>query len=227
LNPETGDVVWHCEGSGDGKSSVFAHEGVVYMFGGGRGGGGSLAVRVGGEGDVNQSHVLWRTNQRGGVGTPVFAKDRIYMVSGNIASSFDPASGDRISQTRLDAPADPAAAESDEEAEEQPQPGPGAPQAGGPPQGGRGGGFGGGRGARGGGGFGNQDYTSPVVADGKLYHVARGGAIYVLQLGEEVQQLAANKFGSDEADFSASPAIADGQIFIRSTKKLYCVEADN
>ena len=72
----------------------------------------------------------------------------------------------------------------------------------------------------------NQSYASPVIADGKLYFMTRAGLCYVFTIGEELEQVAANKFGSDEADFSASPAISDGEIFIRSSKKLYCVAAN-
>ena len=71
----------------------------------------------------------------------------------------------------------------------------------------------------------NQSYASPVIADGKLYFMTRAGLCYVFKLGDELEQVAANKFGSDEADFSATPAISDGEIFIRSSKKLYCVAA--
>ena len=45
----------------------------------------------------------------------------------------------------------------------------------------------------------------------------------VLKLGEKFEVVARNRFGSDTADFSATPAISDGQLFIRSSKKLYCV----
>jgi hypothetical protein len=55
-----------------------------------------------------------------------------------------------------------------------------------------------------------------------MYYVRRDGATYVFKLGREFEQLAVNKFPG-EADYSASPAIADGQMFIRSSKKLYCV----
>ena len=67
------------------------------------------------------------------------------------------------------------------------------------------------------------EYSSPVAADGKIYYVTRSGVAYVIQMGEEFKQLAANAF-SDGGDFSASPAISDGQLFIRSTKKLYCIQ---
>jgi outer membrane protein assembly factor BamB len=68
----------------------------------------------------------------------------------------------------------------------------------------------------------SQDYSSPVVAGDKMYFARRGGEVFVFKLGREFEQLAVNKFPG-EADYSATPAIADGQIFIRSSKKLYCV----
>ena len=119
-------------------------------------------------------------------------------------------------------------------------PGAGGPGAGGPPGGGRaggggppgGGGFGGppgggggGRGGRGGGGggFGGTDYGSPVIADGKLYFTARNGETYVFSAGKEFNQLSVNRVTTDTEDFSATPAISNGDIFIRSNKNLYCV----
>ncbi|TWU23803.1 outer membrane protein assembly factor BamB family protein [Bythopirellula polymerisocia] len=80
-------------------------------------------------------------------------------------------------------------------------------------------------GGRRGGGFMNQSYSSLVAADGKLYFMTRAGVCYVLALGPEFKQIAANRFGNDEGDFSASPAISDGELFFRSSKKLYCVSA--
>ena len=75
-------------------------------------------------------------------------------------------------------------------------------------------------------GFMNQSYSSVVAADGKLYFVTRQGLCYVLKLGPEFEQLAANTFGSDDGDFSATPAISDGELFFRSSKKLYCVSGE-
>jgi hypothetical protein len=99
------------------------------------------------------------------------------------------------------------------------------PGAGGPPGGGFGGG--GGRGGRGGGGggFGGTDYASPVLADGKLYFTARNGETYVFAAGKEFNQLAVNRVTTDTEEFSATPAISNGEIFIRSNKNLYCVSA--
>jgi hypothetical protein len=86
------------------------------------------------------------------------------------------------------------------------------------------GGFGG-FGGRGG-GMRRQDYSSPVIADGKLYFVRRTGETYVLALGREFKQLAVNVFASDDGDFNATPAVSDGALVIRSSNKLYCVAAE-
>lgn len=99
----------------------------------------------------------------------------------------------------------------------------GRPGAGGPGGGGGFGGPGGGRGGRGGGGFGGTDYSSPVMADGKIYFVARNGETYVLSAGKEFKQLAVNQVTSETEEFSATPAISKGELFLRSNKHLYCV----
>lgn len=70
--------------------------------------------------------------------------------------------------------------------------------------------------------MGGQDYSSPIIAGGKIYFVRRNGEAYVFATGREFKQLAVNKFPG-EADYSATPAASDGQLFIRSSKKLYCI----
>lgn len=86
----------------------------------------------------------------------------------------------------------------------------------------------GGGSSSGGGRFGgSSDYGSPVIADGKIYYIKRNGDIYVFQVGDEFKQLALNRVTSDREDFSATPAISNGQLFIRSNKHLYCVATDS
>ena len=77
-------------------------------------------------------------------------------------------------------------------------------------------------GARRGRGRGGQDYGSPIIADGKMYYFARSGDAWVVGLGGEFQQLAHNRF-EQGGEFSATPAVSDGQLFVRSTKYLYCI----
>ncbi|MEI6667481.1 MAG: PQQ-binding-like beta-propeller repeat protein [Acidobacteriota bacterium] len=62
--------------------------------------------------------------------------------------------------------------------------------------------------------------ASPVIADGKVYLTSEDGVTTVIAAGPEFKILAEN----DLADYTlASPAISDGQIFLRTTKYLYCI----
>jgi outer membrane protein assembly factor BamB len=72
-------------------------------------------------------------------------------------------------------------------------------------------------------GSGGSDYSSPVIADGKVYYVQGSGTCYVLKAGDKFEQLAANSVTTDRESFGATPAISNGEIFLRSNKHLYCV----
>lgn len=77
-------------------------------------------------------------------------------------------------------------------------------------------------------GGGGSDYSSPVIAAGKVYYVQGSGKCFVLKAGDEFEQLAANSVTTDRESFGATPAISNGEIFLRSDKHLYCVsEAAN
>jgi outer membrane protein assembly factor BamB len=65
--------------------------------------------------------------------------------------------------------------------------------------------------------------ASPVVADGYLYFVDDDGATHVLKADADSTVLQKNQL-DDECH--ASPAISQGQIFIRGSHKLYCISAD-
>jgi outer membrane protein assembly factor BamB len=69
---------------------------------------------------------------------------------------------------------------------------------------------------------GNQVYASPVLASGKIYYLARDGKTYVVPAKPEFEVLATNDLGERGA-FNASPAVADGRIYIRSNRYLYCI----
>jgi outer membrane protein assembly factor BamB len=200
FNPETGKLRWYCDAmeTESFRSSVVADKGVVYGIEGR--GGGSIAVRAGGMGDVSKTHVVWSGRDSSSVGTPVVHDGRIYFFANRVANCIDAKTGDKIFATRL-------VGETAAPAE---GPGFGPPGFGGP-------------GGRGGGGMTNQDYASPIVADGKLYFMTRNGDMFVLRLGAQFEQLAQNRVTKDAEDFSATPAVSDGQIFIRSNKYLYCV----
>ena len=62
--------------------------------------------------------------------------------------------------------------------------------------------------------------ASPVLADGKLYVTSEDGVTSVVEAGVEFRLLAENEL---EGYTLASPAISNGQIFIRTEKFLYCI----
>ena len=65
-------------------------------------------------------------------------------------------------------------------------------------------------------------YASPVGAADRLYVVGRNGTTQVLKRGNSFESLAINKL---EDEFSASPAIAGNELFLRGHKRLYCIAA--
>lgn len=208
FNPETGKLRWftECPVGSSFCSSLVADGQVIYGGETGPGGGGSIAVKAGGTGDVKANNILWTNGEAGRICTPIVHDDRFYYFSGTIANCLNASNGERVYQTRLSgggSAAPPAAGE-------------GRPPGGGGPGGGRG--FGGGRG-----GMGGQNYASPILADGKIYFQTRSGGMYVIKTGDKFEQLALNKVTSDNEDFSATPAVSNGELFIRSSKYVYCV----
>ncbi len=201
LNPETGKLRWYCPGLQTDSfcSSVVADGNVVYGVEGR--GGGSLAVKAGGSDDVSKTHVVWSGRDNNRIGTPVVHNGLLYFISNKVMNCVDAKTGERVYQSRLASSGGDAA----------------PPERGGPPGGGRPG-FGGGRG-----GMGGQDYGSPIIADNKLYYVARNGEAFVVKLGRKFEQLSANRVTTDTEDFSSTPAAANGELFIRSSKHLYCI----
>jgi hypothetical protein len=57
-----------------------------------------------------------------------------------------------------------------------------------------------------------------------MYYVSRDGNTYVFRLGDQYELISINAF-SEGGDFSATPAISRGELFIRSTKTLYCISS--
>ena len=202
LDPFRGKLRWYCEALGTNSfcSSVVQRDGVLYALETGPGGGGGVAVRAGGTGDVSESHIVWTGHQEGRIGSPLVYDGKIFTVSRGIASCFDATDGEEIFRGRLKILAAPTSTATESE-------GAGRSQRG--------------RGRRG--RTGGQDYSSPVLADGKIYFMTRGGDLHVLEAGSEFKQLATNRVTSDQEDFSATPAISQGALYIRSSKHLYCV----
>jgi len=201
LNARTGKLAWFSEifnGGSMCSSAVVDSKGVVYAMESGPRGGGAVALRAGAgdSKDVTETNTVWSGNQSNRISTPLWFEDRIYTISNKTVMCLNAADGKQIFRSRLKS-------------------------SGGSASSNEGGGRRGGRGGRGG-----QDYGSPVLADGKIYYTSRAGETFVIQAGTKFDQLASNRVTTDSEDFSATPAISDGQLFIRSSKHLYCVAND-
>jgi outer membrane protein assembly factor BamB len=62
--------------------------------------------------------------------------------------------------------------------------------------------------------------ASPVYIDGKIYITARDGTFLVVKAGPKFELLATNKLPDQ---FTASPAISNGRIYLRGWKDLYAI----
>jgi len=61
-------------------------------------------------------------------------------------------------------------------------------------------------------------YASPVAADGKVFLANTEGKISVLKAGAEWEVLAVNDFGEE---ISATPALSNGRIYVRTRSAIY------
>jgi outer membrane protein assembly factor BamB len=70
--------------------------------------------------------------------------------------------------------------------------------------------------------LGRHHSASPVAAEGRLYFTSDEGDTCVVAAGPKFEVLAKNSLGEE---CYASPAIAEGCLFIRTTQHLYCIES--
>ena len=69
----------------------------------------------------------------------------------------------------------------------------------------------------------NGIYSSLVGAEDRVYILGRNGVTYVLERGPKLRTLAVNRL---DDRFTASPAIAGREIYLRGHDHLYCIAAD-
>ena len=79
FNPDSGEPLWSCKTDIGWYMvpSVVESDGVVYCLGG-RSGVAALAVRAGGDGDVTETHRLWKSVKGSNVSSPVFLDGHVY-----------------------------------------------------------------------------------------------------------------------------------------------------
>ncbi len=67
-----------------------------------------------------------------------------------------------------------------------------------------------------------QVYASPLLAEGRLYYVARQGRTYVLAAKPEYEQLAMNNL-EERGTFNSGLIASGGRLYLRSNRYLYCL----
>jgi len=63
-------------------------------------------------------------------------------------------------------------------------------------------------------------YASPIIADGMVYLLDRGGTMHIVESGKAFNLIAESPLG-EAAD--CTPAFSDKKIYIRGKKNLYCI----
>jgi hypothetical protein len=174
FNPKTGAQLWSADTdiSWYMVPSIVAHDGIVYCIGG-RGGGGALAVRAGGRGDVTETHRLWTQRKGSNVSSPIYHDGHLYWMNdvGGLAYCAEADTGKIVYEERIDRV--------------------------------------------------EQVYASPILADGKLYYVARDGRTVVLAAKPKFEQIATSNL-RDGSLFNAGFSVGDGRLYLRNDKYLYC-----
>lgn len=175
FDPKTGNELWSCQAirAAELCPSVLVQDGVSYVIG--HPGGEAMAVKAGGDGDVTETHVLWRIKKGSNVGSPVCHEGHLFFVndSRGMALCVDAQNGTVVYEERISPARD-------------------------------------------------RWYASPVLSKGRLYCVGRTSGTVVLAAKPSFEVLATKVISGDPSVSNASPALAEGRIFLRSDRFAYC-----
>jgi len=178
LNPATGEKLWECDSGIQWYMcpSPVVDGDTVFLIGG-RGGQG-LAIRLGGRGDVTDSHVVWKLTKGANVPSPIHHDGHLYFVSDTLAIAYcaDAKTGEVVYAERLS-----------------PDP--------------------------------EQIYASPVLAEGRLYYLGRGGRSVVVAAKPTFETLGSATLENGRGLFNASPAPVGNRLLLRSDRALYSIKA--
>lgn len=101
FDPANGKELWRVSGFNNYVcASVIANKDILYVVRTGGKTGSALAIKSGGQGDVTDSHVIWRSPKSSLVPSPVFHEDRLYWPGGT-AQCLDAATGKEVYAGRL------------------------------------------------------------------------------------------------------------------------------
>ncbi len=173
-NPDTGEIVWTCDGNRHAKGDLAYSSPIVvgdlcYVTGGFNGV--SMAIRLGGTGDITQSHRLWRKEKMPqSIGSGVLVDGLVYRPNAGPGTieCIDPATGDVRWEERA-----------------------------------------------------GTYWASIVMAGGLLYATDQNAKTIVFRPGaERLDIVASNQL---PGSCNATPAVADGRIYIRTDGYVYCI----
>ncbi len=182
LDPASGKELWVADSPINSTTcaSLVEQDGTVFAMGGRAGD--AIAVRCGGNGDVSETHTVWKSKLRSGIGTPVVSDGKLFWTATGIAFCARCDNGETVYKERLPGPA------------------PGAQRR--RPAG---------------------DYASAITLGEKVLLTLRSGAVHVLPMSDTFSVERTNQFADDAGPFHGTPAVSDGQLFIRSDNFLYCI----
>ena len=137
---------------------------------------GAIAVKMGGTGDITDTHLLWRYQKSlPDVSSVLLYRGVLYLIrNGGILQTLEPATGKLIKQGRLTHAMD-------------------------------------------------EYYASPVAGDGKVFLLSRDGKSTALEAGSQDWGVAAT--GDFGEEVFATPAIADGHMWVRTATALFDLSA--
>ena len=173
-DPDTGEIVWTCDGNRHAKgdlaySSPIVVRDLCYVTGGFNGV--SMAIRLGGTGDITQSHRLWRKEKMPqSIGSGVLVDGLVYRPNAGPGTieCIDPATGDVRWKERA-----------------------------------------------------GTYWASIVMAGGLLYATDQNAKTIVFRpSAERLDIVASNQL---PGSCNATPAIANGRIYIRTDGYVYCI----
>jgi outer membrane protein assembly factor BamB len=101
FDPASGELLWQVRGQKGTpiNSPVWAH-GLLYSLAGAKNG--AFAIRPGGQGDVTQTHVVWKVGGAPHIPSGIVYGDYLYMVTdGAVANCLDPMTGKTVWRDRL------------------------------------------------------------------------------------------------------------------------------
>ena len=104
LDPASGNELWFTDSpiARTTCASVVNVGDMVYAMGGRAGS--AIGVRCGGDGDVTDTHTVWTSKLRSGIGTPVAINNKLFWTATGLAFCADCQNGESIYKERLPKP---------------------------------------------------------------------------------------------------------------------------